>query len=227
MESFTILDYYRMWKVRGWRLPIQYFFQNHLFDIVNRTNTHSRLEKSEYRNRPEGFDSGVLYMSSLTKEVKESLQRVKENIGDNFFEYQFFDLGCGKGKSILVYLKMFKDQIKHRAIGVEYYKPLVRIAEDNLKKIRLSDKGIIYNSDARKFDEFKTSNKLIIYIYNAFDSIILDSVLDKCCRNKLFLIYVDPVHSKLVYKKGFKILYEKNGYFPNTTYKIFSLNVFD
>jgi len=53
-----------MWRARGIRLPLQYFFQNHLFDLINGTDTHFRLEKKDYKGQPEGFESGVLYMSS-------------------------------------------------------------------------------------------------------------------------------------------------------------------
>ena len=121
MKSFSTEDYYRMWKARGIRFPIQYFLQNHLFDLINKTDTHSRLEKNEYKSQPEGFDEGILYMSCLTNELKKSLKIVKRELLDRIYDYQFLDLGSGKGKSLLIYSNFFGEKSKFEAIGIEYY----------------------------------------------------------------------------------------------------------
>ncbi|MEW5785227.1 MAG: hypothetical protein AB1767_09175 [Bacillota bacterium] len=110
MKKFSITAYFKMAKARGLRLPIQYFFQNHLFDIINGADTHFRLEKDDYKTCPRNFEDGILYMSCLTNEVKKALLWVYGRTGINFYDYQFLDLGCGKGKSFdyLVIMQIIK-----------------------------------------------------------------------------------------------------------------------
>ena len=221
MNNISIKDYYRMWCARGIRLPIQYFFQNHLFDMINGTDTHFRLEKKDYKEQPEGFESGVLYMSSLTREVKKSLRWIERRVGKSFYDFQFFDLGCGKGKAIIIYSKMYGKNPNHRAIGVEYYKPLVDIAEKNLKIANRSELCRVYHADARQFHKFRTSEKVILYVYNPFAEDVFSDILESCIGIEVYLIYTDPVYQDLVRNKGFKLLYEKKGFFPNTTVFIY------
>jgi 16S rRNA G966 N2-methylase RsmD len=222
MNNISTKDYYRMWRARGIRLPIQYFFQNHLFDIINGTDTHFRLEKKDYRERPEGFESGVLYMSSPTREVKNSLGWIERRLGQSFYDFQFFDLGCGKGKTLIIYSRMYGEKPNHRAIGIEYYKLLADIAEKNLKITNTSELCRIYHADARQFHKFRTSEKVILYVYNPFAENVLSDILESCIDLETYVIYTDPVYQDMVQSKGFKLLYEKKGGFPNTTVSVFA-----
>lgn len=221
MSMFSIKDYYRMGKARGLRLPVQYFFQNHLFDLVHHTDTHFRLEKKDYAIHPEGFDSGILYMSSVTKEVKSALQKVKNLSKDRFFDFQFFDLGCGKGKSILLYTLLYGNKAKHKAIGVEYYEPLAEIARKNLDIIRKTNQAQIEHSDARQFSMKVSSDRLIIYLYNPFGEEILEAVLQSCSDKEVFVIYTDPAHHQVLLSHGFKPVFSKTGHFPNRNTTIY------
>lgn len=215
-----------MWRARGIRLPLQYFFQNHLFDLINGTDTHFRLEKKDYKEQPEGFESGVLYMSSPTREVKKSLRWIERRAGKSFYDFQFFDLGCGKGKALIIYSQMYGKKSNHRAIGIEYYKPLADIAGKNLKITHASEMCRVYHADARQFHTFRTSEKVIFYVYNPFGEDVLSDILESCISSSIevYLIYIDPVYQDLVKNKGFKLLYEKKGFFPNTTVSIFALD---
>ena len=62
-----------MAKSRGLKLPIKYFLENHLFDIINRTDTHRWLPKEYYKENLNNIDHGVLYMSSWTSILKNQL----------------------------------------------------------------------------------------------------------------------------------------------------------
>jgi hypothetical protein len=222
MKSISFKDYYRMWRARGIRLPIQYFFQNHLFDIVNGTDTHFRLEKKDYEEQPEGFESGILYMSSVTREIKKSARWIKRRVGSSFFDFQFFDLGCGKGKPMIVYLQACEKEPHHKATGIEYYEPLADIAENNLRITNMSELGRVYNTDARQFHEYRTSERVILYTYNPFAVDVLSDILESCIGIETYLIYTDPVYQDLVQDRGFKLVHERKGRFPNTTVSIFA-----
>jgi SAM-dependent methyltransferase len=221
MGDFSIKDYIRMAKAKGIRLPVQYFFQNHLFDLKNGTDTHFRLEKKDYKEQPKGFDSGILYMSSVTKEVKMALGFVQKNAGQLFPEYQFFDLGCGKGKSILIYAIHYGKIALHRAVGIEYYQPLAEIANKNLSLIKNSEKAIVFHDDARNYRKHLNSNKLIIYLYNPFSADILADVLQSCIKQDVYIIYTDPAHRETVLNNGFKQLFSKKGHYPNRNTDIY------
>lgn len=210
-----------MWRAKGIRLPIQYFFQNHLFDIILSTDTHFRLEKEDYKEQTKGFESGVLYMSSVTREVKNSLSKIKRTLGNRFYDFQYFDLGCGKGKTVIIYSKLYRKKARHKAIGIDYYKPLIDIANNNFRITGVSETSLAIYGDARQFKKHVTSRNLILYLYNPFGEDILRDVLESCKENEVYLIYSDPANQKLVEDMGFNLLYSKKGNYPNTTISIF------
>ena len=210
-----------MGKARGLRLPIQYFFQNHLFDIIRGTNTHFRLDKNDYQEHPENFEMGVLYMSSVTKEVKNALKFVKNEAKEHFYDFQSFDLGCGKGKTILIYSELYGKSAAHKAIGIDYYKPLILIANNNLELTKKTAYAMTYNDDARNFSKYCTSKRIILYLYNPFGENILKDILETSLEKDVFLIYTDPEFSNLVIKNGFNQILSKKGHYPNRTTSIF------
>ncbi len=214
-------DYFKMWKSRGWRLPFQYFFQNHLFDILLGIDTHFRLEKDQYNINSDAFDSGVLYMSSLTNVVKRSLKKIWKREGDQFQKFQFIDLGCGKGKSIIIYSRTYGSLDSNIALGLDYYEPLVDIANNNIKKLNLEKNAKAVYEDARNYEKHLMSNNVIMFLYNPFGEEILDDVVKSSKNFNIYIIYVDPVYSKNIEEAGYKLISEEIGYFPNTTVKIF------
>lgn len=221
MNKYTIKDYFRMAKVRGWRLPVQYFFQNHLFDIINNTDTHFRLEKKDYSGSLKDFDKGVLYMSCLTNEVKNALKKIERHLGNKFRNFQFLDLGSGKGKSLIIYSKLYGDKAKYKSIGIEYYKPLVDVAKANIQITRKSEQIQIINDDARCFKNYIDTNDLIVFLYNPFDKSILIDVLDKLQKLNVFIIYNDPAYDSLVRKAGFNMIDTKKGPYANRCINIY------
>ena len=211
-----------MWKARGWRLPIQYLFQNYLFDQINKTDTHKRLDKVNYLEEPNSFNDGRLYMSCPTNEIKKSLLFLRHRIGDKFYNYQFVDLGTGKGKPVLVYVKLFKEDIKYNPLGIEYYKPLVDIANNNLRVLGITDKATFSNSDAREFDEHISTKNIIVFLYNSFEGSVFNSVLNKVLLcDDVYLIYMDPVFDNILIDLHLEKIDEKKGRFPNRCINIY------
>ena len=127
-----------MAKSRGLKLPIKYFLENHLFDIINRTDTHRWLPKEYYKENLNNIDHGVLYMSSWTSILKKSTligMQILENVNTC---YDVLDVGSGKGKALLVWskLKFPKDTLIY---GIEYNKDLAKISK---AQINVSITGI-------------------------------------------------------------------------------------
>ena len=48
MNKFGIVDYKKMYSKYGLKLVLFYFIENHLFDIVNKTDTHKRLPIKDF-----------------------------------------------------------------------------------------------------------------------------------------------------------------------------------
>lgn len=222
MNDSMFKAYFEMYKARGWKLPFQYFLNNQLFDLINKTDTHHRLEKSNYLQKPNSFNEGVLYMSCPTVEIKNHLYFLLKKLNEVFYEYQFIDLGCGKGKAIIVYSKLFGDKVKYKPIGIEYYKPLVNIAFNNMKILNRKNEASFYHDDAGNFCNYTNTKKIIIFLYNPFGKKTLENVLKKLLGYKsVFIIYVDPVFDKLIRDYDFSLLSEKKGWLPNRFVKIY------
>lgn len=220
-QKFGLKDYYNMLKARGIRLPVLYFFQNHWFDIINKTDTHKRLDKSDYETKHEDFNDGIWYVCSFTNELKRSFIKLNRIIGKNFSDFQFFDLGSGKGKSLLVFARLFKEIIKYKAIGVEYYSPLVDVASKNIRKLKLERLCFTVEDSAVNIKKYSSSDKIILYLYNPFNQDILKQVINEINEyEEVYIIYVDPRHKSILLENDFNIIIDKKGYYPNLTYTI-------
>ena len=89
-------NYYRMFKKRGVKLPILYFLNVHLFDILHKTDTQIWLPKHSYNKNLRNLKFGVLYMAAWTDAINWSFNFCKLN--KNFKDFKLVDIGCGKGK---------------------------------------------------------------------------------------------------------------------------------
>ena len=219
--QFGVMDYYAMFKKRGIRLPLVYFLQNHLFDLTNGTDTHTWLPKERYSEAPENFEHGVLYMCSWTSVVKKATKFLVRTYGLELADCAFIDIGCGKGKVLCVWSRLFRDQANLSLVGIEYSSELLQICEGNLRAVGAKNYQLL-NSDAsvtplrfgRKFN--------IYYLYNPFDETILSKVIEEMAATDCFVIYNNPQHSNLFIEKGFSIVREEQSWHPIGDIIIFS-----
>jgi SAM-dependent methyltransferase len=220
--AIGLRDYWRMLAKRGPRLPLAYFFQLHLFDLINHTDTHRWMPKADYMSRPENFDEGVLYMSSWTSEVKRAFDFLKHG---GFLEkpYTFIDVGCGKGKVCLLWNLLERGRGNQaKIIGIDYYKPLIKIARDNHVRMFLIE-GDFRFVDASLFDFHHLAERLIIYMYNPFGERMMLKVLSRIPVNSV-LIYNNPIHHALFIESGCKLVFEHKGWHPSACTMIYVKN---
>jgi SAM-dependent methyltransferase len=86
-------------------------------------------------------------------------------------ETTFVDVGCGKGRALIV-AAMYPFQ---RIMGIEYAPDLAKACRKNLKTLHLTERCEVVESDAA---EFKFPNgKLFAYICNPFGRVVFDRVL--------------------------------------------------
>lgn len=128
---------------------------------------------------------GLRYQASEEREVQDALTF----LGADIRNFTFLDLGCGKGRTLLIAAKLECRQV----IGVEFSQELAAIARKNLSIMGIAN-GSIVEADAADY-RFPDCDDLVIYFYNPF----LDKVMHKVVSNlrqsrakNLFIIYKVP-----------------------------------
>ena len=139
---------------RGIAFLFRYFYESYLFDIKYGTKTSARVMKEDQSITSTSVEeeNGLLYVASFTSVTKTTVSLAKEILGDvRFNKAQFLDLGCGKGKALLVHaMHLGKDQ-DEPAIGIEYDSDLAVIAKNNVKKCNIKERRSIgFSKSLRK-----------------------------------------------------------------------------
>ena len=127
-----------------------------------------------------------------------SLYRIFKFLPVDFKDSVFLDLGCGKGRPLLVALKHgFR-----KVIGVEYDKNLCDICLNNLKNYAKSKnydcKYEVIEMDVSLYEVDDDVN--VVLLFNPFDDYILEKVMsniNKSIKRKnriLYIVYSNPIH---------------------------------
>ena len=214
---FGYRDYIKMFKKYGLKLPINYFFENHFFDIINNVDTHKRVLKSQYQSSPNNFDDGVFYMASFNSVIKTTISKIHSLEKDNFAEFNLIDVGSGKGKVLFIWRKYLKKQkLKNKITGIEYDQNLGLIAKNNLQ----NDPDIeILIKDIENTPDYIFENDAIYYLYNPFGKRVLRRFIDKIEGNN-YVIYNNPVHLSFFLNNNFEVISENIGFHPNLDWVI-------
>jgi hypothetical protein len=215
-------DYAAMYRRRGIRLPLAYLRECHLFDLVNRTDTHRWLPKSYFSTGIENVDHGEFYMASWTSTVRHATLTALDMGGFELEDTSLLDVGSGKGKVLCVWENMFRRSEGLKGFGIEYNADLAGTCRDNLKKIGAAHTSI-FEGDVTTMDlEFLSGRKnLLVYMFNPFDAYILTRFLLRLPATNVMLIYVHPVHASAVLDCGYEIVRETVAWHPGNTYTIF------
>ena len=212
--SFGLPNYWRMFRKRGIRLPIRYFLDNHLFDLVHGTDTHVWMPKDRYEPGLGNLEQGTFYMSSWTSEIRRVFSTVR-TLADRFEDYSFLDIGCGKGKVVLVWEQLLRQAgLRQPVAGIDYYQPLLDIAEANHRRL-FDDAGRFIRADATQVDYSAFGDKLIVYIFNPFGEVLMRQVLGRLKGVDVYLVYNNPAYPAAVTDSGFDAVAEWHGFHPN------------
>lgn len=218
-RSFGLADYKNMAKKRGLRLSFTYFFENHLFDIVYGTDTHKWLPVEDYDFSIKNLKHGVLYMASWTSVVFKSTKLAMKFLGNEYKNFDLVDVGSGKGKTLLVWSKLMNLSNK-KIYGIEYSEELLEICKINLTDTIKKNISLI-NIDASEIDPDLFKDKLLLYLYNPFDELILKKFLTRLKKKTIVLIYNNPVHSEVIDNMGYEKVYIKESWHPAGSYIIY------
>jgi SAM-dependent methyltransferase len=161
------------------------------FDRAWKVNTSGRTSLWHTSIDSPNAKFGASYLPSDPAWIEGALARISED----FSTFIFIDLGCGKGRALLV--------ASHygfcRVIGVEFAKELVEAARRNLQVSGIGGAEVM-REDAANF-RFPDGN-LVVYLFNPFSREVLRPVLDCLAGrkglHKTYLIYANPLHASLV-----------------------------
>lgn len=217
MTRFGLKDYWNMLKHRGPKLPVKYFLENHLFDLLNGVNTHERLTMEDFNDDIENLEHGVLYMPSWTSIVKKATRLALDKTGFMPQTTDFIDIGCGKGKVLLIWHRLLPSTT--RIVGIDYSPELMAICEKNLATLDYHPPELI-QGDVTQMDFSAFKKDVVIYLYNPFDAVIMQGLLNQLEQKNCAIIYNNPVHEDVLLENGFRALVQKEGWHANASYSI-------
>jgi SAM-dependent methyltransferase len=156
------------------------------FDSASSTDTGRVVSLWRLNIPSQNVKYGSEYRATDPVAFDQALNLVPENL-ENF---SFIDIGCGKGRSlILAAARNFRT-----IMGVEFSPELAMIARNNLSKLGI--RAAVVQADASEF-VFPDDN-LLIYMYNPFSHTVMRHVIDnllywsKCSSKLAIIVYVSP-----------------------------------
>ncbi len=171
-------------------------FAPHPFDQAHQVDTSGLV-------RGEDIDSGLrsdLYITAYYGISPSSLEQALALLPEPVDTYTFVDLGCGKGRALLVAAQ----RPFRRLVGVEISPELARIAQANTAR---EPRIAVEQGDASTF--VFPDEPLVIFLYHPF----LPPVLKKVLRNlelsrsrsshPVFLLYANPAYQRVIAKFPF------------------------
>jgi|SRR5579862_3224421 len=174
-------DLYR----QGWLFP-------HPFDRRYGTRTSGFVSQNDLPGSPVDTGKPGFYAASQPSIIRAALQAIP-----GVAEFSFIDLGCGKGRALMV-----ATEFQFRAVvGVELSRDLAGIARENSRTLRRrfpARRPIeIELHDAVTYP-FPPGN-LVVFLYNPFGAPVIDQVAANLearasTGSRIFVVYYNPVH---------------------------------
>ncbi len=174
--------------------------------FIGRNIRHSIAASASKRfDRALGVDTaGSLQLEYLTIESPNAIHGTEavstssksfdwmlKNLPRPLSDYTFIDIGCGKGRTLL----LSRGYGFYRAIGVEFALELVEIAQRNLVTINRDFPGgaSVVHRDASLYDYPR--GPLVVYLYNPFGPEVMGQVIQNLathlssCADDCYVIY--------------------------------------
>lgn len=164
------------------------------FDKKHGTNTTNMMDffEPQYIMNDQTF-----YQTMPSSKITETF----EMLNTDFDDYAFIDVGCGKGKPLLV----ASDYPFKKIIGIDIAAELINIAHSN---INIYKKGEL---DTSRFELIHKSieeytipeEKLVIHLFNPLNETLMETFLKqieqsyKNYAREIIFIYVIPVHKEV------------------------------
>jgi len=215
------VPYRSLWKQAGARTCFAYLWQNHLFDVVRRVDTHGWTGRMEYPSGLADHADSKIYMPVWTSTIRRSLAVALQHMP---WPGSFVDIGCGKGKALIVAHEVFgRRRFRRRepvhVVGVEHHRGLALVAERNLWR-RERTLGDVRVGDATAVSLDDLPDPIIAFVYNPFTGPVLAEVARQLGQRACTVVYVNPVEPKAFTAQGFHVVHHHHGWHPVATWMV-------
>ena len=160
------------------------------FDVRNGTDTSGIVPLWKLSISSPNARFGGRYHASEEWELAGALKVLNEDLSS----FTFVDLGCGKGRSLLIAARM---GFKH-VIGVEFAAELAATARKNIQMTRVSN-AIVIDADAAEFS--LPQGKVVAFLFNPFRNAVVRRVvanLEQPRAGKLYVVYSNPICAEVL-----------------------------
>lgn len=174
------------------------------WDLLHGVDTCGVIPLTSFEFEGESKTAGLEYSSSHPRIIRRALRAL-----DLPFErYTFVDMGCGKGRVLL----LASELPFARIVGVEFAPELAKIARQNIKKNCRADRRChaieVLTMDATDY-RFPQGSQLL-YFANPFARVVMDKV-----RRNLEASYYLSTHEVIIVYQG--LLWRREDSFGNHT----------
>ena len=171
------------------------------WDFFHGTETLARIHPRNLDTNSSNKDQATSYGATRARPLVQLLARL-----DLPREGCFLDLGCGKGRAILIAANYgFK-----KVVGVDFSEPLCQIARKNLeafgRRRKLKSEVVIVHADV--VDYAIQPDETTFFLYDPFSSEVLSKVLENLRQSlaahprEIWLIYNSPSFHDLMERCG-------------------------
>lgn len=195
-----IHGYLKILKNRGFVSLFQEIIDNYFFDFFHNVETRFREGSSNKNNNH--------YAPTYYSVIKESFSYIK-----NKKQLVLIDVGCGKGKVLLV----ASDFEFKRIVGIDLNKKLLSTCRKNINNYKnLKEKKNLIKLEQINALKYNITNENVFYFFDPFSQKILDKFLKKILqsfkKNKriIYLIFANPPKNNKLISNNFKKLKKIN-----------------
>lgn len=156
------------------------------------------------------FAGGFLYTPVPPERFEQALRRS----GIDFSRWVFIDLGCGRGRALVLASRFSFPQL----MGVEISSRLAEDARETVARFaERPERVTVITGDARFFP-FPEETPLFIFLYNPFGAPVLDHVLGRLAQRDgtrsrpVYILYFTPELSDRLLAAGFEQLDADTGW---------------
>jgi len=174
----------------------------HPFDLRHNVNTSGYIKGKNLHPGSPHESTSTAYWGTAPSVLKTILEDWQQTLSTSPLDYTFIDIGCGKGRAIMV----ASDAPFKKIIGVELNSHLAETAQRNLATWQTVPHACtditVLNADALTFPI--PDSPLLFYLYHPFDPPVMQHFVDRLAAlsqshpTPIDIIYVHPLHGDLI-----------------------------
>jgi SAM-dependent methyltransferase len=166
-----------------WRLREEFRPEKHPYDVLMGCDTSGMIHHRRLGSDAEDYQP-------IDPDV---FRATMAHIDEDYSKFTFVDLGCGKGRALL----LAEEYEFRKIVGVDFAKNLAEIASGNATIVG-SERITVVHGDAREFDF--PPGPLVVFLYNPFSASITRGVMQRLISHTepFYIAYVNPLQAEVI-----------------------------